>query len=137
MAVGKCVSSQTFGLVALGSQGGESSPSVGFGGSSYLVSMLGEMWLESCCAWEPFCLEVLLGRLNLARNAQGQQEEKIAKKKAEKAEKALNPEPPKEEPSAGESLDDLVVECSTCSVQFPWAQLAEGHQGASDIFSRK
>ena len=84
-----------------------------------------------------FCLEVLLGRLNLARNAQGQQEEKIAKKKAEKAEKALNPEPPKEEPSAGESLDDLVVECSTCSVQFPWAQLAEGHQGASDIFSRK
>jgi len=55
-----------------------------------------------------------------------QQEEKIAKKKAEKAEKALNPEPPKEEPSAGESLDDLVVECSTCSVQFPWAQLAEG-----------
>lgn len=74
-------------------------------------------------------MEVLLGRLNLARNAQGQQEEKIAKKKAEKAEKALNPEPPKEEPSAGESLDDLVVECSTCSVQFPWAQLAEGHQG--------
>lgn len=63
-----------------------------------------------------------------ARNAmQGQQEEKIAKKKAEKAEKALNPELPKEEPSAGESLDDLVVECSTCSVQFPWTQLAEGH----------
>ena len=60
---------------------------------------------------------------------QGQQEEKIAKKKAEKAEKALNPEPPKEEPSAGESLDDLVVECSTCSVQFAWNQLAEGHQG--------
>ena len=77
-------------------------------------------------------MEVLLGRLNSARNAQGQQEEKIAKKKAEKAEKALNPEPPKEEPSAGESLDDLVVECSTCSVQFAWTQLAEGHKGASD-----
>lgn len=57
----------------------------------------------------------------------GQQAERIAQKKAEKAEKAeaKSAEAPEAESMAAEA-ESLVVECATCSVQFPWKDLAEG-----------
>ncbi|CAJ1440948.1 unnamed protein product [Effrenium voratum] len=58
-----------------------------------------------------------------------QQEEWIAKKKAEKLEKAEKAEkaPDRQESEATEALDEeLSVECSRCGVLRPWSQLAEG-----------
>lgn len=58
-----------------------------------------------------------------------QQAERIAKKKAEKAEKssekAVAPDTP-EESAADAAGESLVVECATCSVHYPWNELAEG-----------
>lgn len=60
-----------------------------------------------------------------------QQAERIAKKKAEKAEKSPGPEPAAESAAAEsaeshDAAESLVVECATCSVQYPWNELAEG-----------
>eukprot|EP00438_Fugacium_kawagutii_P005691 Skav227821 [mRNA] locus=scaffold948:273933:277061:+ [translate_table: standard] len=60
--------------------------------------------------------------------ASAEQAERIAQKKAEKAEKAeaKSAEAPEPSEPAMADAESLVVECATCSVQFPWKDLAEG-----------